>query len=505
MSAIYIDPTARIDGDGSINSPRNTFPTIVSDTEYYLKRGTRLIQTQIIAVFTGDNNVVIDAYGEGEKPIIDANNAVSANITVSGAGVSNVTIKNVVCRGATGTSYVINVGGTADTITFDGVEVYGLQECMSITGAAVTNCIIQNCTMYSPDMNNQCLEFSTPGAGCQALNNTIVFTGSDRSQTSLFGIYATGGAATVISGNTVTGFYNCIETRVDSTIITDNIVSGAYNSGISIRDADTCTVEGNRISDIWNYLQYDGGAGAGLGGGLGAGVQIVDISDACLNNVIFRNRIINCYQGILDQSDVGGGNKFYDNLIYGHRVNGISYQSDGAKGYIWNNTIIHHPQDSVTPTGHGIVVQSGTATTRASIRNNIVICDLLGSNIQCLSLGGTPGTDYVEIELENNIYSTANGAHVCAISATNYDTMATWRTAISGVTQVTVKDTKSQNVTPSLNYRYVPSTRYTLERGDTPLGTTDVYGVTRRTPLGTIGAVEPRLGIRPEAGTRPAI
>lgn len=489
MSAIYIDPSAPVDGTGTITSPRNVFPTPSADTEYYVKRGTRLIQTATIAVFTGDNNVVIDAYGTGAKPILDGNNTVSANITVSGAGVSNVTIKNMVCMGATGTAYVVNVGGTSDDVLIDGLEIYGVQECLSVTGATVTNCIIQNCIMYSPDMNNQCLEFSTPGAGCKALNNTIVFTGTDRNQTSLFGIYSTGGAAVEINGNTVEGFYNAIETRVDSTTISNNVVSGSYNAGVSLRDVDTCIVEDNVIRTIWNGLQYDGGAGPGAGGGLGVGVYINDVSDACLNNVVRRNQIIDCYQGILDQSDAGGGNDVYDNLIIRPHVNGISYQSDGAIAYIWNNTIIHQPQDTVNPTGHGLVVQSGSATTRVSFRNNIVISDLLGSNIQCISIGGTPGTNFAEVELQNNIYSAAEGTHVAALSGVNYDTIEDWKAAISGVAQITVKDTRSKVVDPLLDAVYRPSWQYTQERGDAPIGSTDVYGVVRRTP-GTIGAVE---------------
>lgn len=494
MASIYIDPTAGVDGSGSIGSPRNIFPTITANNDYYVKRETRLLQTAVIAISTGDDNVTINAYGEGYDPIIDAQNTHASNFTISGC--SNVTINDMVCVNATQTSSVVSITGTTDNAVLNRMTIYGVNQAVIVSGAGVTNCVVQNCTLYSPDMNNQCLEFNTNGAGCEALNNRIIFTGSDRNQTSCFGIYTLLGSPVLIDGNTVTGFYNGIETRVNSTIIRNNSVTDSYNAGISIRDADTCIVEDNTLTDIWNDLQYDGGAGAGSGGGLGAGVNILDISDAALNNVVRRNKIIDCYQGILDQSDFGGGNSYYDNLITGHRVNGISYQSDGAIGKIWNNTIIHHPQDTVNPTGHGIVVQSGTANTRASIRNNIIICDLLGSNIQCLSLGGTPGTNYTEIELQNNIYVTENDAHMCAISAVNYDTMSDWQTAISGVTQVTVKDTKSQTNSPIFKDGYIPAAIYTLELGDVPLGTTDVYGTTRRSP-GTLGAVEAPYNVRP--------
>ena len=456
MASIYIDPSASVNGSGSITSPFNTFPTVSANNDYFVKRNTRLVLSAAVAISTGDDNVTIDAYGTGSKPILDANNAVSANITVSGTGCSNVSIKNMVCVGATGTAYAVNISGTADNVLLDGVDITASQECLSVTSATCTNITIQNCKLFSGEMNNQCLEFNANGAGCSAINNTLTYTGTNRNQSSQIGIYVLSGAAVTLTGNTVIGFYNGIELRTDGSMANNNIIDTCYSAGIAIRDADACVVEDNTITGVWNGLQYDGGSGAGLGGGLGAGVQIVDVADAALNNVVRRNKIINCYQGILDQSDVGGGNSFYDNLITGHRVNGISYQSDGAIGKIWNNTIIHHPQDTVAPTGHGIVVQSGTATTRASIRNNIIICDLLGSNIQCLSLGGTPGTNYTEIELQNNIYATSNGAHMCAISATNYDTMGTWRTAISGVTQVTVKDTKSQEVNPQLNLKYQP-------------------------------------------------
>lgn len=69
---VYIDPSASTNGNGTIQSPYNTFNgigsgyTIPANTAYLIKRGTTL-RERIRKVF---NNNYIGAYGEGAKPIV---------------------------------------------------------------------------------------------------------------------------------------------------------------------------------------------------------------------------------------------------------------------------------------------------------------------------------------------------------------------------------------------------------------------------------------------------
>lgn len=90
--AYYIDFSAAGGGDGSPETPYNDFPTIASDNEYYIKRGTSINRTSALYL-TGLSNVVIGAYYmDGATPRTDGNTVLplpvlSSYFSVSSSGI----------------------------------------------------------------------------------------------------------------------------------------------------------------------------------------------------------------------------------------------------------------------------------------------------------------------------------------------------------------------------------------------------------------------------------
>lgn len=491
MTDVFIDPSASADGSGSIGSPRNRIPTIVSGTNYYIKRGTRVTQSAVLAI-SALSNVLVGSYGQGEYPILDGQGGITANFTIANS--TGITFQELACIRATNVNGVTQVSGTSDNIKLRYLVIAGVETCVLVSGAGCTNVILEYSDCASPQMNNQCVELSTPGAGCIVRYNQIAHLGADISGTSLFGVYGATGAAIEVYGNTISGFYNAVECRADASKVGYNTIERCFNSGVRVRDADNCIVEWNRISRVWNGLEYNGGAGAGLGGGLGSGVDILDISDAAGGNHVRWNQIDDCYQGVVSLADNTGGNWFYYNIVRRARVNGFNYQDKAGVGRLWNNTVIHQPYDSVLTAGHAFVVQSGGVATAASIRNNLASCDVASGNVQCINLGGTPGTNYLLVELDYNLWHVKNGAHVGSVSATNYDTLAAWQGALAGVSQVRFKEANTIVGDPVLDENGIP-TALGIGNGSGVIATLDAYRKSVRNPP-TRGAAEFLSGLR---------
>lgn len=493
MADYFIDPSSSTNGSGLISNPLNQFPPLSAYNRYFLKRGTTFRQSAALAIAA--NDITIGTYGVGDKPILDAQNSVTSNITV--AGCANIVVGDLSCINATNVNGAIVCSGTTNNVQLNALEVVGKETCVLVSGTGCTNIVINGGIFDSPQCNNQCIEFSTPGAGCKISSSTITFLGSDKSGASLIGVYANGGSPVEIGYNTIVGFGQGVESRCDSAWVHHNDISYCYTSGARVRDALTNILEFNNISYIWNGFQYDGGAGAGSGGGAGAGIDFLDVSTAVGNNIARYNKILYCYQGILDQADVTGGNKYYSNFILYSRVNGISCQSKAGIAYAWFNTIIHHPLDSVTPTGHGLVVQNGGVATTVNFKYNLIVCEIVGANIQCINIGGTAGTHYLSVTVDRNIYYAQGSAHIGSIGGLNYDTLSAWQTALGAVAQVVVKDPNSLAGDPGLTAEYVP-TLLGVEKGQNILGVYDVNGNFRKT-LTTIGAFESNPGVKRQA------
>lgn len=76
MATYYIDPSAQLDGDGSLNSPFNTWDSVSwSSGNSYLQKAGTTFSGQISVGASGtnlSNRIYIGKYGEGNKPKVQA-------------------------------------------------------------------------------------------------------------------------------------------------------------------------------------------------------------------------------------------------------------------------------------------------------------------------------------------------------------------------------------------------------------------------------------------------
>ena len=124
--------------------------------------------------------------------------------------------------------------------------------------------------------------------------------------------------------------------------------------------------------------------------------------------------------------------------------------SDGVAEAL-NNIIIHDPADTE---GHGLVVQNGGVTTKAILKNNIVVCNTTGTNVQCVAVGGVSGTNYDLVTLDHNCYYTTNSALVGKLGVTEYTTLANWITAITADVNIDGNEGNSIEANPLLGSDY---------------------------------------------------
>lgn len=477
MATIYINSTYTFNGDGTTPDPATspggvgaknaavTSPTANNTYSYARGTTTNLGATSITVAANG---VTITAHGTGALPIIDAQSTASFAISISTA--NNCTLTNLDLRNGSNANATLNITGTCDTTTITDVNVSSALGCVLASGAGITNLAILRLTVACSASNSIAVNLSNTGAGVVSIkDSTITHSATDRSQSNLLGLTVRSTAGTLVQNCTITGGNIPLEVRgTDSHTIKNCTISTGYLAGIRLRDSNSTRVEGNTVSGIWNGKYYNGGAGPGLGGGAGAGIDITDVSGNAGNNVIIRNTISNCYQGILDISDNVSANIFCSNIIFGYLVNGISYQAQAAgQGLIANNSIYHHPSDPVLTAGHGIVIQNQSVNTTARIVNNVVVSDVLANNVQCVNipLSASTGATFIDY---NNWY-TLNGAHLGALGGVNYDTLAEWQTALGTDVDTTGDDAHSKSVSPSWLLGDAPTTAagFSLKLGST--------------------------------------
>lgn len=78
-SQVYINPEAKVEGDGSKLKPFKTLEHLKDNVTYFIKKGTTIRIKSIES-----NNVTLDAYGFGKLPIIDTSlNIIGQNISLN--------------------------------------------------------------------------------------------------------------------------------------------------------------------------------------------------------------------------------------------------------------------------------------------------------------------------------------------------------------------------------------------------------------------------------------
>lgn len=92
-SCVFVDPGFSVNGDGSRNNPKNNL-SFLSDKHIFLKRGSTRIGGEL--VISGKSNIVLGAYGKGEKPKLVNNDA--SKVICIGGGSSNITIRDITLK-----------------------------------------------------------------------------------------------------------------------------------------------------------------------------------------------------------------------------------------------------------------------------------------------------------------------------------------------------------------------------------------------------------------------
>lgn len=450
-ATVYIDCSCSTNGDGTgqtcgANGPKNAPVTTVSANTDYKYKTDVTCNLASTAITINQSAVTISSYGTGAKPIITGGSTAYPIVlnTTNGSTISDIAITN-------GSSGGLNVNGSAVNSVIDGVDITTSVIGFIVNSSGVNGLTLKNMNITCSGLASICTNVSTNGGGVTFRDSSVTLTAADKSSANLIGIRLNG-TSTVVDNVTVTGGDLGIEIRTtDGHIVRNSLIQNSATSGIRMRDSSNNIIEDNEVKGVWNGRYYNDGAGAGNNGGTGAGVDLIDISDACGSNIVRRNYIHDVYQGILDQCDVEGGNQFYSNVLHDYLVNGISYQSDGAEGLIANNSIYHTPYDPVATVGHGIVIQNGSATTQARIINNTITCDATGTNVQCISLPLSASTGTTTVN--NNNYYPMNGTPLGALGGVNYATFDLWKSALQGDADTLGDDSLSLNVNP---YHVVP-------------------------------------------------
>lgn len=123
QAVTYIDPSAKVAGDGSELRPLKTVPSVISAGEYLIKSGTTITTSQQIYIKTA--GVFIGKYGKGVTPKFNY----------------------------TGSGYAIRI--EASDVTIDSIEVDGNRNAHSLVFAMgsvnhyLTGVVIQNCNLHN--------------------------------------------------------------------------------------------------------------------------------------------------------------------------------------------------------------------------------------------------------------------------------------------------------------------------------------------------------------------
>lgn len=162
MPTYYIDPQNGNDSNNGLSPslPKANPPSSVAGDTWLFKRGSRYTpsaRTQVCNL--GQDNMTLSAYGEGDRPVLDATNCTfgvqistdKANILISGIRVTNVganTSRRGIVNATTASSGTVTTNITVENCEIDNVLTDSTNDCNGImlwgTGNTVRNCVIHD-------------------------------------------------------------------------------------------------------------------------------------------------------------------------------------------------------------------------------------------------------------------------------------------------------------------------------------------------------------------------
>lgn len=333
MATFYIDPTAGTGGDGSIDSPFDSWADVTwtAGNTYLQKCGTTFSgQITPTGSGTAGSRITISNYGGGERPIVTAGANQDA-LDLGRSGTRNYfNIVGMDLRGGTGTSRsaIYGLGGVETTTRSNVIrDCYLTAQAGSAINARGDIWTVQDCRITDSQIDgiiflgsNLLIERNyiagndtglTNGDGIQVVtaasvgvciirNNTIEHSLSSPKQ----GIIFAGASGTaLIENNTITGGgQSAIALQLPGAIARRNKIYGCLN-GFSVLAADV-VIESNLVvgGESGVIFTIDGGTDAVIKGN-----TFVDLTANGIYNVVAadlatwaanNNLFVNCLRGI---------------------------------------------------------------------------------------------------------------------------------------------------------------------------------------------------------------
>jgi len=464
FAVVYINCGCSNNGDGTgkqcadyASGPgaKNVAVTTVSaSTEYSYAAGSTCTLAST-SVTVNQNAVSISKYGDGVRPRINGGSASYAlSVTTSnGFSITGVDWGN----GVTG---AVNLSATTTGGVFSNNAINSSLVGIAISAAGAANITGTGNEITCTGATSICVNIATNGGGVAFSRSKVSLTASDRTSTSLIGVRLSG-APTILDGVDVDGGNMGVEIRTtDGHTVKNGNYSGQLVAGVRIRDSNYNRVVFNKFQNIDNLVAYPSGQGNAI--------DLIDVSTGCGGNMILGNQIHAVYQGIVELCDIaGGGNFTISNELWDYSVDGVSYQTPLAMGYIVGNSLSHYPRSLV---GHAIAVQNGAASTMSAyIADNACVVGVVGNNVQCISIPNSANTGPIFLN-NNDWHASVAGAHLgkldtvspaCASGSTpawcNYDTLTAWQTALGTDADTTGDDAQSISANPMWRMGFVPS------------------------------------------------
>jgi hypothetical protein len=134
---VHIDPSISSTtlADGSLDHPYNSWKEVewVEGSVYLQKKGTVALEESIML---GTGNITLDAYGEGELPIISGT---TNAYVISGYDKADVTVKNLHITGNNAQSCLYFIGDSCDNITVEHCVLENAANAIRITNGKICN------------------------------------------------------------------------------------------------------------------------------------------------------------------------------------------------------------------------------------------------------------------------------------------------------------------------------------------------------------------------------
>ncbi len=369
----YIDATnGDNDNDGSQSRPWKTLSKVsYSDfapgDNILLKRGEAWNEN-LLALFSGnsDNPISINAYGEGDSPIINGWIYVAA---------SNINFQNLEVKGSELAGFVMEASSSQVTLRNNEIHDHMFAGVMIVSGMTV-NYNIQDNAIYNNQFGVIAFNNSTESDVTRIIGNTI--------QNNSNGGIVIQGSHQLVEANTITGSNmagitlnpDCSNIIVRNNEISDHMLIGIFidpNAGSSNliqdntfnrnpfgiiafnsnNDGEETLITSNNISACDNYGVFIGGTHMVLEqntiiNGSGYGISI----DATSSHVSVKNNEVsgNAQTGIWLSPEVDGnieiiGNQVCDNLQHG--IAALDNALHGAETIIANNEVFRNGYNGI--------------------------------------------------------------------------------------------------------------------------------------------------------------